>query len=749
MQLILPKNKKKYSGKVNRLFQEKTAQSKVNFWLWLFFFITLATVVGLSIWFIFDIEDYDKPLASRYLPDEPTETEETMIHAFHKLSKEKTAIPLECGVGWKVYDNKTCTRNLLWPSVVDSSMMSEDASPCEDFYRYSCGAYLDDPLNDQKDATFDYVQLMSEKTMRSIAEHIVTNIPVEESKISSFYHACLHYNSSKSQVISPSIAGLLELIDVSIKDYEDLYFVWGSLQIFQTVLPLELSFEINPLNATQLLPFVRQSGIYAEPDELATEAHLNEIRDRLGYFLTQPGQWAKEIVKIEQDLYDIWKSSPARNILEYIPYFDKDLVEDWDQLNDLPRGFNFTSFLMSACPRRNMTHLWREALKARPVWVHSRYYLDMLPTIVMQHTLSAWVQYTKHAVLFHIFNGQAVNTDFGYVKAYDVRFTLPWDRPYFFSKNTHDPVDDAEASIETKCLMLSQVYLTNLLDNYFVFQTLSKPLRTQAHDFARTIQEAYVDYLGEGVFQEKIEQIRFQIAVPEDWPFERSNLLITPDSYSENVLAIRKYHATRSSLFYIDHITRDIPFAASKLLDLPVSGGDAFFAHQLGLIVLNAGMINPPVFSTLFDEASVYSRYGFLIAHELSHALDSIGISFDAQGSYAPWLPVDMMKDYRDKMECLVELYPTSKGRTVNEDFADQMALSVSFTAFLKENPTEDDQKRFFLSLAQMFCSNVDQAFRPASHSKSVDRVNNMVYQSNHFNSLFNCSIQNKKCNLF
>lgn len=740
----LPTSKKSLQPKQNSLFRSRINQNRVKFLFGLIFILCLAALIGFGAWFIVDVERNDKPLARHF--NQSIQIEDTgLIHAFHQMSKQKK----ECGVGWKPYEQDgTCTRNLLWPSVVDPSMQSDSVSPCEDFFRYSCGAYVDDPLNVETDATFDYVQMMSERTMRSIAQHIVENVPVEESKITAFYHACLHYNTSRSQVISPSIADLLDLIDNSIKGYQDLYFVWGSLQVFQTVLPLELSFEINPLNATQLLPFVRQSGIYAEPDELSTKEHLDDVLSRVTYLTPQqPLQWAKEIVAIEQDLYDIWKMTSARNILEYIPYFDKDLVTDWNELNDTPKGFNFTEFLLGACPRRNLTQIWVNTLRERPLWVHSRYFLDMLPTVILQHSLNAWVQYTKHAILFHIFNGQAINTDFGYVKAYDVRFTLPWDRPYFFIKNNNQDPVVADDKVETKCLLLSQVYLTNLLDNYFVFQTLSKSLRAKAYEFAQNIQAEYVNHLSEiPVFKEKLEQIRFQIAVPEDWPFERSGLVISPDNYAENILAIRKYHALRSSLFYVDHITKAIPFAASKLLDLPVSGGDAFFAHQLGLIVLNAGMINPPVFSSLFDESSIYSRYGFLIAHELSHSLDSVGISFDATGSYAPWLPNEMIAEYRNTMECLIELYPKSKGRTLNEDFADQMAITISYQTFLKDaSPTEDDRRNFFLSLAQMFCSND----RPAAHSQASDRVNNMVYQSNDFNMLFNCPAQNKKCKLF
>lgn len=719
----------------------------------------LVCFFSFMLYFYIDIKNNDHALTNVTLIHMPINNlSMAHIHAFHQ-QKEKADVHGDCGVGWKWDENEAlCIRNLLWPSVVDQDLINLSIDPCDDFYGFSCARYSDDPLNTDRDATFDYIQYQSDKIMSYIAQHIVETISPQESKFSAFYHSCLHHFKSFNDEEEDNnlvIRSLLTLIESNIHDYDDLYFVWGSLQNFQTILPLELTFEINPTNASQLLPFIKQSGIFTLPELVNSEAHRRDIQNALDKVMPaeQKKQWSNQIVHMEQALLEIWQESPAHNIIDYVSqsFFQQDLVylDDYDDHLD----FNLTLFLMGACPARSVLPEWQEALlhKHTLLWVRGKQYLDLLPAVIKRYSLKNWIQYTKYAVLFHL-DHQSFH-EVAYVKSYDVKYSLPWERPKFSAKEKDGEEEEKEKDIEKQCLVISKQFLMNLLDNYFVFQYLPLDLRNEVTLFAQHIQDEYASLLPEP-FRSKLASIKFQIAVPDHWPLERTNLKMDAFQFDENILAIKKYHTERAFTFYMDHILNSVPFESSRLLDLPVSGGEAFFAHQLGLIVLNAGMIHPPLFSTLFDTPSRFARLGFLLAHELTHALDRIGIYFDAQGSFHPWLEGPALAAYLEKTQCLEEVYHTG-GRTLNEDFADQMALTVSYQAFIKAYPdaSYEEKRNFFIAFAQMFCAG-PQSWIPHTHSTFENRVNKAIFQHrDELQAVFNCPLekfQNKDlvCNL-
>lgn len=727
---------------------------------------------------------------------------EKLVDDFHKRTKKEVNIDPEkstefCGIGWK-YKNNTvhhgCVRDFKWPNVVDHTLQDPSINQCRDFFEFSCGRFNGDRYNNGKDSTFNYIHEAAAKTMRDITNEIVLTVPPDQSKISAFHHACMRHNLENNLQLSPTLQHLLSVTDQGVTKYSDLPFLWGKLQLFDTILPLELSFELNPFDATQMIPMLKQSGLFDEPDLINTEEHLADVSKRLE--LVYPlkalaSEWANKIVSIERDLKSIFQENKALNLVEYLNQYNgrEDIIDNWVEYFSQSR-FNITAFIEAANPSIQGKTPWMELLKARKLWCYRPFYIDKLYDVIKKHSVSTWIVYTKHAILFHLDNGDEAlqidpETQYAYHKQYDYRFSLPWKKPRkFLSRRTESFTN--ETQFQT-CVGLTESYLPIVLDNYYVNSYLSEELRSRAFSIATKIKATYVKAITEGSFfsylskrdrlsfANKVDSVRIQVGIPNVWPIDRSDLFVDPESYIESVLSIRKYHVEKNYRFFVNHAGYNMEVNGDNLFDGLVSNANAYYQHQLNTVTLTAGLLQPPIFSVLFDKVSLYSRFGVMFAHELSHSIDTIGVLFDIKGTYNPWMTSEGNALYQQKLDCFVESYSTTtnhgnmhNGRqTLNENIADNCALKIAYETFFEDvlmttrnPPTIEQQRNFFVSYAQIYCESISKSqeqflISHRSHAVNSLRVNNVVNQVSNFESIWGCNRHDhsfsfkNKCSIF
>lgn len=731
--------------------------------------------------------------------DASTHDHQKLIDDFHQRTKEKTNPPETdslCGIGWK-YKNSTttqgCVRNFKWPNAVDSELQDNNVNQCRDFFEFSCGRFNNDQYNNGKDSTFNYIHNAATKTMRDIATEIVLSVPPAQSKISSFHHACMHHNTGNNLSSSPTLQYLLSVTEQTVKKYDDLAFIWGKLQLFDTILPVELSFELNPFDSTQLIPMIKQSGLFDEPDLIETSEHLADVTQRLTgiYSSVLAAEWAKKIVSIEKDLKGIFQESKAVNLVEYINSQNakNDVIENWP-VYFLDTRFNISLFIEAASPSIQGKTPWMELIKRRPLWCYRPFFLDKLYDVIKRHSVSSWIVYTKHAILFHLDNGDDSpqidpEIHYAYHKQYDFRISLPWKTPRRFLMQTHNFLDNS-TQFQT-CVALTEAYLPIVLDNYYINSYLSRDLRTHAFSVAERIKRFYVEAVRKGsifnylshsdrnLIADKLESVRIQIGIPNTWPIDRSDLFVNTESYIESILSIRKYHVEKNYRFFIQHAGYGLQANSDTLFDGLVSNANAYYQHQLNTVTLTAGLLQPPIFSTLFDKVSIYSRFGVMFAHELSHSVDPIGVLFDTKGTYNPWLSPEGREQYRKRTDCFVDSYSitTNQGnvhngkQTLNENVADNCAIKIAYEAFYEDvlvstgsPPSVDQQKDFFVSYSQIYCESISKnqeqfLITHRSHAVNSLRVNNIVNQISNFELIWGCNrhdrslIIKNKCSIF
>jgi predicted metalloendopeptidase len=272
-----------------------------------------------------------------------------------------------------------------------------------------------------------------------------------------------------------------------------------------------------------------------------------------------------------------------------------------------------------------------------------------------------------------------------------------------------------------------------------------------------------------------VASVRIQIGIPSVWPIDRSDLFVDSESYIESVLSIRKYHVEKNYRFFIQHAAYGFEANGDNLFDGLVSNANAYYQHQLNTVTLTAGLLQPPIFSVLFDKVSLYSRFGVMFAHELSHSIDAIGVLFDTKGTYNPWVTAEGKELYQQRLDCFVETYSitTSHGnihdgrQTLNENIADNCAVKIAYETFFEDivsstgnPPTIEQQRNFFISYAQIYCESLSKnqeqfLITHRSHAVNSLRVNNVVNQVSTFEMIWGCNRHDRsfsfknKCSIF
>lgn len=685
---------------------------------------------------------------------------------------------LECTSGWHSEDGE-CRKNSLFPNPVDRSMMRLNGTTP---YQYACGTYVDDPGNMERDSTFLYTYHNNRKLMREIA--LSKPSPI----VASFMDSCLREldQPEPSTIVNEMLARIDEMEGIG-----ELPEVMGFLHRYDTTLPIELSFELDLLDGKRLVPLIKQSGIFANSvEELRDRSHALQISQRfLGTLVDSPvdaSQMTKDVINIELTLSSAQHLSFASNILDYVGAYQRDdLHYEWYDgiAKTMERdGFNLTRFLVSTVDSQLTELQFLNDLRTRPMWIYSQSYMERFAQLHRSHSLSAWQNYLRHAVLFNLVNDDSPHIDpeshYAYHRNYESRYSLPWQRPRRFltvspnhPENGGKPSKQDALSVrqhkndEEQCAFISEAYLPVILDDFFLHARLSDGLRQRAREMVQSIRDefisnledersgqfAYFDAPTKLVALAKVKSMHFIVGAPDHWE-ERderqealSRLVKVDASFTDNMLAIRKFHMQEQALLYHQHVRSSRPVDRDRLFDGMVSTVNAFYQHQLNTIMISAGILQPPVFSEHYDVEAWYARLGVFLGHEMSHALDTIGTQFDGDGSVNPWISNQESLAYQEHNRRLISLYNTFTDngnrhdgiKTLNENIADQIGFPIALSAARKAKANLNLQE-FFLSYAQLYCEAISnehekQLISTQSHSVGSMRVNKVLQEQSEF----------------
>lgn len=148
---------------------------------------------------------------------------------------------------------------------------------------------------------------------------------------------------------------------------------------------------------------------------------------------------------------------------------------------------------------------------------------------------------------------------------------------------------------------------------------------------------------------EKLAATRVQIGYPDTWK-DYSAVTVQRNAFWANVAAGRRLN--------VDEERRQIGKPTNRgLWALSPSSPDAYIDLQLNKLVLPAGFLQPPYFDLDATDAVNYGALGIGLAHDLTHAIDTLGAETDVMGRPGNWWSDADRKAFEARGQCVVDQF--------------------------------------------------------------------------------------------
>ncbi|MEZ5354995.1 MAG: M13 family metallopeptidase [Bryobacteraceae bacterium] len=252
---------------------------------------------------------------------------------------------------------------------------------------------------------------------------------------------------------------------------------------------------------------------------------------------------------------------------------------------------------------------------------------------------------------------------------------------------------------------------------------------------------------------EKLHAIANKIGYPDRWR-DYSQLTIRRGDVLGNAFRAAEFRERQ----HIARIGGKVDPAEWRMSPPTVN---AYYSPLENNINFPAGILQPPLFDPTMDDAVNLGGIGGVIGHELSHGFDDQGRKFAPDGNLRDWWTADDAREFEKRAQCFIDQYSSYtvaggthlNGKlTLGENMADAGGVRVAFMALmdtLDGKPREKidgftPEQRLFLGWAQGWCSNTtDDAARLRAetdpHAPGEYRVNGVFSNLPEFHNAFSC----------
>jgi putative endopeptidase len=626
----------------------------------------------------------------------------------------------------------------------DPAFMDTSAAPCQDFYRYACGAWIDHnpvPSDQTRWGRFNELANHNRDVLHQILDAAAADPTGERQKVGAFYAACTDEAAIEARGQDPLKPELARI--AALADKKDLPALLAHLHGIGVNAFFGFGAQADYKNASRQIAAVAQAGLglpdrdyYFKTDPKSVEqraaygAHVARMFGLLGDAPDAADAKAKAVVAIETAL--------AKDSLSRVQRRDPSAVyhkQVASALWSLTPSFDWTVYLKATGAPG-----FADLNVAEPQFLTA--FEAMLGTLSLDDI--------KAYLAWHLIHHAAPLLSKAFV-----------DENFAFYDQVLNGAKEQQPRWR-RCVIATDQALGEALGKLYVAKAYPPEAQKRMSVLIADLKAAYaadirsLPWMGAATKQralQKLDRMARKIGHPDHWR-DYSALTMVPGDYLGDSLAADQFE-TRRDLAKIGQ-----PVDRQEWSMTPPTV-NAYYSQLHNDINFPAGFLQPPFFDPAQDDAVNYGAIGLVIGHEMTHGFDDAGRQFDQNGNLNNWWTKEDARKFEDRASCIADQYSgytavddvKLNGRlTLGENTADNGGAQIAFRALqqrlkgVKAAPIDGftPDQRFFLGFAQVWCENIrpEEARTRAlidPHSAARYRVNGVVSNMAEFQKAFAC----------
>ncbi|NXD28358.1 MMEL1 protein, partial [Spelaeornis formosus] len=662
--------------------------------------------------------------------------------------------------------------------------MDPTADPCQDFYQYACGGWLDRhviPETSSRYSIFDILRDELEIILKGVLETSDQGDREAFQKAKILYKSCMNESLIEQRDSLPLLEALRMVGDWPVasadwsKTKEPSWSMEENLSImnsrFNKRVLIDMFVWNDDQDSSRHIIYIDQPSLgMPSRDYYFNGGNYQRVREAYLQFMITIAKMIREDKNVSKD--DSFVQEEMEKVMEFETEIanattpaeerhDVTLLYNKMTLAELQEkfAFNVSEFNWTFFIQRVMSSVNVQVDPEEEVVVYGMPYLQELKAIISKYSASTIQNYLIWRLVIDR------------VSSLSRRFK---DARASYRKALYGTT--LEEARWRECVSYVNNNMENAVGAMYVRETFAGESKRMVGDLIEKIREVFVETLDELQWmdeaskekaREKAMAIKEQIGYPdyiledqnEKLDLEYANLNFSEHNYFENILENLRAGAQKSLKKLRERVDQDIWIIGAAVVN-------AFYSPNRNQIVFPAGILQPPFFSKHQPQALNFGGIGMVIGHEITHGFDDNGRNFDKDGNMLDWWSNFSALHFKEQSLCMVHQYGNytwelaggqnvSGISTLGENIADNGGVRQAYKAYLKWLEREGKEPKlpglnlshkqlFFLNFAQVWCGSyrpeyASQSIKTDVHSPLKYRVMGSLQNFEAFSEVFHC----------